>query len=354
MSERIREHEGRVERARWPRLPSGGTRVVAEMACAHEGGVERALAIAGAAADSGADAIQLQLFQAEQLVSRRLPAFEQAKQLELSPESWRAVFAEARSRGLECWANVFDEASLALAVESGASVLKLHSTDLSNPRMLDAVGASGRPLSVAVGGSTLNEIDSALERLRGRGAEQLVLMHGFQAYPTSPADSHLRFLATLRRVFDLPVGYQDHTDGGSLLAFVLPSIAIGLGAAVIEKHITDDRSRRGIDHEASLGPEDFSRFVASMRGSDESLGLARYRTPAGAEAAYRERMKKCVVAARGLPEGHILTESDLVFVRSSPGGVSPARADELVGGRLRRAVDAHENLMPADVASTEV
>ena len=164
------------------------TKILAEMACAHEGNIDLALKIVAGAATAGADAIQLQLFSAAHLVLPLSESFEATKSLEISSKHWREIIHEGKRRGLEVWANVFDEDMVALAVEEGCARLKLHSTDLGNPRMLDVVGQSGKAVSLGTGGSTLDEIGYAVHQLESKGCSDMVLMHGFQAYPTDPKD----------------------------------------------------------------------------------------------------------------------------------------------------------------------
>lgn len=324
------------------------TYVVAEMACAHDGVVKRAIQIIDAASQSKADAIQFQIFTIRNLMSPLSPDFGRAQKLEIPAEAWSILFSHARSHGLDVWATVFDEASLSIARECAADVIKIHSSDLSNPELLDLAAQTGKPIALAIGGSLPEELERALGFLRGRGVRDILLMHGYQAFPTPTRDSHLRFIQTLANEYGYPVGYQDHTDGSSLLAMILPLAAIGFGAVVLEKHITDDRTRKGTDYESSLGPAEFSQFVELVRAIDEASGDGKKRLLTPAEIEYRKRMKKSAHINCDIGKGEIITREKLSYLRGGV-GVSPWEANDLVGHTAARDLSPFTPLSAEDV-----
>lgn len=326
----------------------GTTYIVAEMACAHDGEIERAKRIIDAAALSEADAIQFQIFTIRNLISPLSPNLEQARKLEIPSGAWPSLFSHARSLNLDVWVTVFDEASLTIACECGADVIKIHSSDLSNPDLLEQAAHSGRPLALAVGGSLPEEIERSVGFLRESGAREILLMHGFQAYPTKPQDSHLRFIQTLKNTYGCPIGYQDHTDGGSALAATLPLAAIGFGAVVLEKHLTDDRARKGTDYESSLGPVEFTHFVELVKIIDAAVGDGLVRPLSIAELEYRKRMKKSALVNCLVKKGEIITHEKLVYMRSGA-GVSPWDAQSIIGSIAARDLGAYTPLSPDDV-----
>lgn len=322
--------------------------ILAEMASAHEGSSDLAHRLVEVAAEAGADAVQVQMYVAEQLVAPTRWDFSMTKAYELPGPAWRGIIASAREAGLLVWANVFDRPSLETALEAGVDAIKLHSSDTSNPVMLDAAARAGRPVSLSLGGSTADEAAQAVFRLRDGGAQGIVLMHGFQAFPTAPADSRLGYLPTLRRMFDCVVGYQDHTDGGNPLAFALPLVALGLGAAVIEKHYTFDRSQQGPDHESALDPIPLGHFVVQLRETERALRGGALAPFSEAEQSYRRRMKKHLVAARPLRAGDVLDSSAVALMRSD-GGLLASAYEEALGHRVRRDFDAFEPIEAADL-----
>lgn len=322
--------------------------IIAEMACAHEGELDVAHCLVDIAADARADAVQLQLFSVRCLISPCHLNYQDALRLEIPLSEWPNIIAHAKQRGLHVWTTVSDEEALEVAMRADVDALKLHSSDLSNQRMLDAVGGTGKMVSLAVGGSTLDEISQAVWRLRERGTTDLILMHGYQGYPTAPQDSHLGFIETLRRLFNCPVGYQDHTDGASELAVILPLVAIGMGACVLEKHYTDDRARRGTDYEAALDPEDFTRFVRLVRDVDAAIAEGAVQPMSVEELKYRRAMKKTIVAAHPITKGETVTEDMLAFMRAGA-GLMPAEVTRIIGRQSRHDIPQFATITSADL-----
>jgi sialic acid synthase SpsE len=325
--------------------------VLAEMACAHEGDPARVRKLIDLIVPARPDGLQLQLFAADRLVSSRLASYALFERLEIPLGTWGELIAYAVDRGLAVWANVFDEAALEVAVRAGCVAIKLHSTDLENASLLSAAAATGKPISLAVGASSLDEIAFGVRTLRSAGAAGIVLMHGYQAFPTHVEDARLRYLQTLRTAFGCPVGYQDHTDGGDPRAVVLPLVAAGLGACVLEKHFTDERAARGTDFEAALDPGDFARFAELARDLRGALGDGVARDLSAAEQAYRRNMKRSIVAARDIAAGSELTPELMVFLRAGD-GLSPRAVPELAGRRVVRDLARHEVIRLADTRIT--
>jgi len=321
--------------------------LIAEMACAHEGSVERACALIDAAAGAGVDAVQIQIYSTADLVVPQHHLYELLGRIELSPARWQEVTAHARRHRIDLLACVYDLPSLAVAERLGVDGLKLNSSDLSHPQMLAAAAASGMPFTLGTGASTWAEIDAALEVCRAHGARDLVLMHGVQDFPTAVEAARLQRVAALRTRYSLPVGYQDHTDAGDPFARVVDLVALGLGATVLEKHITLDRLERGIDHEAALEPDELSGWVSTVRTGWAVLGDDAVELTAS-DLRYRAFQKKNIVAARDIAEGQRIESEMLVFLRAGH-GLLPTEAHTLVGRTAARGIRAFEPVELADV-----
>jgi sialic acid synthase SpsE len=324
--------------------------LVAEMACAHQGDPKLALEMIDHAAQAGVDAVQIQLFTTEDLVSPKHPGVAMIKGLTLDRGCWEAVVARAKDLGLPVWINVFDTNSLSFAVRSGAAALKLHSTDLSTPEMLDAAAQSGLPVVVAVGASTMAEIDWAFERMAKHGSLPSLLYHGYQGYPTDLADSHLRYIQTLKSAFEVPIGFQDHVGRDDPFSEILPLMALAAGAASIEKHFTYAAGLHNIDHHSSMDPATFARFVQTFRKAALALGSAEERPLSEGEIRYRKVMKKSVVAMRDLPQGHVLSRGDVAFLRAEHPGATPSEFDGLVGLKTALAIERGETITAAKLS----
>lgn len=174
-------------------------------------------------------------------------------------------------------------------------------------------------------------------------------MYGYQSFPTPTDAIHLDYMLKLRELFELPVGYQDHSDGSAPAAFWLPAAAAGMGVDILEKHITHDRACKGIDHEAALNPDEFARFVAMVREIEAAKGSAVPRAFSAEELKYRKYSKKSLVAARDLAAGTEISEGDLLFMRAEELGLPPDQAARLVGKSLRREIPAYHLVLEEDV-----
>lgn len=324
--------------------------VIAEMACSHDGRPDKALRLVEAARGTGADAVQLQFFFAEHLVTPDHSIRPVLESIQFDPGRWREIFAAARETGLDVLACCFDVPSAELALELGADGIKLNSSDLSNPDLLGLVAASKTPFTMGTGASTVEEVAVALARAEACGAEDVVLMHGVQNFPTRLDDAHIRRVRLLWEVFPYPVGYADHTDADLEFAPWADLLALGAGACVLEKHYTLDRSEKGVDHEAALEPDEFARYVRRIRTAESALGPERFKPLSESDRTYRRFQKKSVVAARDIRSGEILTRDMVAFLRTGGDpGVAPADAASLLGRRAGRDLARYEPVLRADV-----
>ncbi len=321
------------------------TYIIAEIASAHEGDPELAHRLLAAAAQTGADAIKFQIFCRDELMSKRHPKFDSFGEIEISPSSWGELLSTAGRMDVDVVAEVFDPRSLDLAVSSGCvDGYKVPTSDISNREFMQSACRTDKRLYVGVGGATEAEIDGAVEWLRTEAAD-VVLMHGFQSYPTRPEDTNLARLQALGVRYGLPVGYADHVDAeDSELSNIVPLMAVGAGAVVIEKHITDDRSRQGRDHFSALTPDEFRCFVAGVRRIECVMGISDPEL-SRAEVKYREDMKRYAVAARSLGEGATLEEELVAFKRIGAAGMTQADIENVVGRRLKRSKSKDDPLL---------
>ncbi len=315
--------------------------VLAEVASAHGGSADRALRMLDAAFKMGADGIKFQLFRAELLVIRRHPQRKDFDQIELTLADWRRILRATKSSGLALFAEAFDPPSLELAAEAEADAYKVHTTDMENPDFVRLVGSTGRPVFFATGGVPEDAVREATDLV---GASPVGLLHGYQTFPTPIEETRFRELMAWKERYRVPVGYLDHTDGGSAFALVAPALAAVQGADLIEKHFTLDRSEKGYDYQSSLGPEDFYRMVELLRQAELAVGDGAAPAHEGAER-YHRMMARSIVAAALIPRGQALTAEMLAYKRIGPQaepGYSPREKDRVVGRRAGRPIQADE------------
>jgi N,N'-diacetyllegionaminate synthase len=318
--------------------------VLAEVASAHGGSCDRALKMLDAAFKMGADGIKFQLFRADELVVRRHPGRKDFDQIELTAKEWKKVLKAAKGSGLALLAECFDRASLLLAVEAQVDAYKIHSTDMENPDLIKAVAKQGRPVLVATGGVSEEAVREAVEML---GRVPVALLHGFQTFPTPIEEIRFQELVAWKERYRVPVGFLDHTDGGSAFALVAPALAVAHGANLVEKHFTLDRREKGYDYQSSLNPEDFYRMVELLRQAERAAADDQPSGTSEGAQRYHRMMARSIVAAGLIPRGQVLTAERLAFKRTDPKrepGFAPREAHRVIGRRARRPIQADETI----------
>jgi len=313
--------------------------IIAEAGVNHNGSLSTALQLVDAAADAGADYVKFQTFQANLLVTSSAPKAayqknqtgegnqeEMLKKLELSWEDHLAIQTHCQVRQIQFLSTAFDLVSIDWLKKLGIRLGKIPSGEITNYPYLKKMALSFPELILSTGMSDLREIQAALEVLfqNGHSKETITVLHCTTQYPTPPEDVNLRVLATLRQVLDVPVGYSDHT-----LGIEVPLAATALGATVIEKHFTLSRRMVGPDHQASLEPQELKAMVQGIQTISKAMGSSEKKvTPS--EALNKPIARKSIVAARHIPEGHVLTHLDLAVKR--PGtGISPMHWESMLG-----------------------
>ena len=327
------------------------TYIIAEMACSHEGDPALARKIIDGAGRSGADAIQFQIWKLREMMVPHHPDFEKVSKIELSREQWAdlAGYVCEHYPFMEIIACVYERSSVDFCERIGVDAYKLHSADLSNPYLVKHVASTGRRVDLSVGASTLDEITTAIDWIKSTSNSDVWLMYGYQNFPTPTDEVHLRYMIKMKHLFELSVGYQDHSDADTEAAFWLPAAALGMGVDILEKHITHDRSFKGIDHEAALNPDEFARFVQMVRTIEGAMGISTPKPFSAEELKYRKYAKKSLVASRNLTAGAQVTDDDLAFMRADDLGLPPDQAHRLIGRVTKRDIAAYHLIREEDV-----
>ncbi len=338
------------------------TFVIAEMAWSHDGSVEKAKEIIDAAANARADAICFHLtFMENYMVPQyrtgkgrvsagkeALPIYEYLSRINLAPAAWAELFPYARKNGLLICAMCNDFPSVGLASNLKADAYVVSPASLAEENLVRGVAKKEKPVFLRVGGATMEEVERAISWMKEEGNENLVLVYGFQSYPTKLEDMHLKFIPTLKQKFQVPIGFADHTDGGSDLALVIPLVALAFGAKVIEKHLTHDRNLRGEDFESALDSPVFKKFVVNLRKIEEAFGFSDVRPLSKAEREYREIARKRTVAARDIQKGEKITRDKLAFKRSDE-GIFPDEIERLLGKTAAKSMKKNDPITPDNV-----
>lgn len=313
--------------------------IIAEAGVNHNGSFEMAKELAYKARESGADIVKYQIFDSAMLVSTSAEMADYQKantkknesqqkmlsELELTQDEFLHLKEYCSSIGIEFLATSFDEASTAfLGDVLKARMFKIPSGELTNYPYLVQIARYGKPIIMSCGMSTMQDIAASIGVLRDNGADDITLLHCNTQYPTPYDDVNLLAMKSLEEEFGISVGYSDHT-----LGIEVPIAAVALGAAVIEKHFTLDRSLEGPDHKASLNPEELRDMVSCVRHIEDALG-SRVKTVTSSEKANIAVARKSIVAKRAIKPGEIFSDENITTKR--PGtGMSPMLWLDVVG-----------------------
>lgn len=314
--------------------------IIAEAGVNHNGSLELALRMAEAAKDCGADCVKYQTALPEALISRFAQKAEYQKQTTGGEESQLAMvrklmlphadFLKIQARcseiGIQFLSTPFDLASIDFLQTLDMPFWKIPSGEITNLPYLIHIAKTRKPVVMSTGMCELSEIGAAISVLRQYGTpeREITLLHCNTEYPTPFEDVNLRAMETMRREFGLPVGYSDHTPG-----IAVPLAAAALGATIIEKHFTLDKSMPGPDHQASLEPDELAAMVIGVRAVERAMGSGeKHCTPS--EARNKNIARKSLVAARAIRAGEPFTEENITAKRPG-GGISPMRYFAVLG-----------------------
>lgn len=315
--------------------------VIAEAGVNHNGDIDLARRLVDAALAAGADAVKFQSFKANKLASEKTPKAEYQKKttdsnesqydmlqrLEMNDQMHIRLIEHCKQAGIVFLSSPFEEESADFLCSLGVPALKIPSGEITNFPFLKHVSGLGKPLILSTGMSYLGEVEAAVQTIAQFGNPGLVLLHCLSNYPADPAECNLKSMKTLTKAFKLPVGYSDH-----VLSNEVALAAVALGATVIEKHFTLDRTMPGPDHKASLEPAELASLIKGIRTIESALGDGR-KQPAPSEESNRKLARKSLVTAQELRAGTTLTR-EMVLSRRPSTGLSPKNIEKVIGAKL--------------------
>ena len=327
--------------------------IIAEIGVNHNGILDYAFRLIDAAVEAGADAAKFQKRSLKKLYPQKyldnsntgeknlnylLPILQR---VELSDEDYYKIVDYCDQKGITFLCSAFDDESADFVDSLGVPAFKTASADMINLPLLDYLTRKGKPLIVSTGMSRWDEVVTTVEFLKERDAE-FALLHCNSTYPASFGDINLRFMDRLRE-FGVPVGYSGHERG-----IAVSTVAAALGACIIERHITLDRTMDGPDHAASLEPQGFQKMVRDIRQVSEALGTGREKYFTMGEILNREVLAKSLVATRRIEPGETVSR-EMVTVKGPGQGLSPQKYTELLGRRIERVIEADDPFLPRDL-----
>ncbi|MGB7789231.1 N-acetylneuraminate synthase [Methanoregula sp.] len=329
--------------------------IIAEAGVNHNGDIRLAKKLVKAAAGSGADAVKFQTFTADSIATKTAgkaayqkktsdaseSQYDMLKRLELSKNAFLELSDYAKKNGIEFLSSPFDCKSAELLESIGVAAYKIPSGEITNIPLLEQIGSYKKPVILSTGMAEMTEIREGISAIRRGGGKEIILLHCVTSYPAPLESANLMMIPALAKTFRIPVGFSDHTQG-----IVASLLARALGACVIEKHFTLDRSLPGPDHTASLEPSELSELVAQIRMTETALGdgikhIDRH------EAAIRELVRKSLVAATAIPEGVRITR-DMLDMKRPGTGIGTKDLRLVIGKRTRLPV-AKDDILQWDM-----
>lgn len=328
--------------------------IIAEAGVNHNGDIELAKKLIEKAADSGADFVKFQTFIAENVISSNAKKadyqinntgsnetqLQMVKKLELKFDDFIVLKKHAELNNIKFLSTPFDLESIIFLKDLGLNIFKIPSGEITNLPYLKLLGSFNLEIILSTGMASISEINSAINVLVNSGTElsKIKILHCNTEYPTKMNDVNLLAMIHIRKEFGVEVGYSDHTEG-----IEVSIAAVALGAKIIEKHFTLDKSMDGPDHIASLNPNELTQLVNSIRNVEMAISGSGLKEPSESEIRNIPIVRKSIHYKRDLLKGHILEFDDLVILR--PGtGVSPMELDNVLGKELNVNVTSNQLL----------
>ena len=322
------------------------TLIIAEAGVNHNGDIAKAKALIDKGAEAGVDYVKFQTFKAEKLVTKQAQRasyqdkntqnndsqYEMLKKLELSQALHQELMDYCNQKGVKFLSTGFDSESLVFLAQLGITIAKVPSGEITNLPYLRQVASLFPEVILSTGMATINEIKDAVKVLTDNGVskDKITILHCNTEYPTPMEDVNLKAMLHIQRELGLPIGYSDHT-----LGIEVPIAAVALGATVIEKHFTLDKTLPGPDHKASLEPNELKAMVSAIRNIEKAIGGSGLKEVSKSEEKNKPIVRKSIVASTDINKGNIFTPENLTVKR--PGtGISPMQWDEVIGKEAKR------------------
>ncbi len=332
--------------------------IIAEAGVNHNGDLNMALLLVEAAAAAGADYVKFQTFRTENLVSANAKKaeyqltntgnadsqFAMLKKLELSLDDHHALIAHCKQCNIQFLSTAFDLESIDMLENLGVTLFKIPSGEITNLPYLKKIGALKKQVFISTGMCVMSEIADAMQVIEQAGTlkENITVLHCTTDYPTAMADVNLNAMLTIQQELSVAIGYSDHT-----LGIEVPIAAVAMGAVIIEKHFTLDRTLPGPDHKASLEPDELIALVKAIRHIEQAFGDGK-KQPTATEKQNMLVARKSIHVSKDMKQNVVISENDLTMKR--PGdGISPMQMETLVGKRMKNDLKKDDKVRWEDV-----
>ena len=321
------------------------TLIIAEAGVNHNGDLSLAKRLIDVAADAEADLIKFQTFSAKNIVTRSVSKadyqyestdkdesqYAMLEKLELTEEMHRELIKYSQHRGIGFFSTGFDRDSVDMLIRLGQVRFKVPSGEITNLPLLRHIGKQNKEVFLSTGMSDLDEVGNAIKSLEDAGTtrSKITALHCTTAYPAPMNDVNLSAMISIQKAFGVSVGYSDHSEG-----IEVAIAAVALGAKVIEKHFTLDKTLLGPDHKASLEPDELKKMITAIRNIELALGDG-VKKIMPSELKNRQVARQSIVAKANIKKGEALSETNITTKRAGS-GISPMRWDQIIGSKSKR------------------
>lgn len=336
--------------------------LIAEIGSNFDGNLERAKKLIDLAKEAGADAVKFQCFKTDKIISKEgfqglkigfqakwdKPVYEIYQKAEF-PRAWNKELLEySKEKSITFFSAPYDREAVDILDDIGVPAFKIGSGDITWLEMLKYIASKGRPVILGTGASTMEEIEDAVKTIKSTGNDKLILLQCITNYPASFDNAHIKAMPLLREKFGTLVGYSDHSPG-----YIVPMGSVALGACVIEKHFTDDKTRKGPDHPFAMDFDDFKTMVENIRILEKALGKPiKELYPEENETAVLQR--RCIRAKHDIPKGTEIKEDMLEMLRPAPHRtIYPKYSSKIVGRVAKRDIKKGEAIKREMVCQEE-
>ena len=283
--------------------------VIAEIGINHEGDVKRCAQMIKAAADAGVDAVKLQTIDADANYVKNSESYKIFKGAELNVDETKKMFQLAKSFGVEIFTTVGDFETLKWVNKLEPSAWKISSGLITHLPLIEKIAKLGKPALFSTGMSDIDEIKDAIDAFYQNGNRQVGIFQCTSIYPLKPENIYLSRISELKRIFNVPIGFSDHSLGSNA-AF----LSVGAGASMIEKHFTFDKGRKGYDHAISMNKKEMEELVKRVRLAEIMIGKGNVRFKE-LQKEKRETYLRCIVAKKNIQKGELFTEENITIKR---------------------------------------
>ena len=331
--------------------------IIAEIGVNHNGNYDLACEMVEKAAACGADCVKFQTFKAERVVTASAPKAkyqlnstpadesqeEMLRKLEFPEDRYADLMALCRSLGVVFMSTPYNFEDVDLLNECGVSSYKLASIHAAEPEFCRYVAGKGKPVVLSTGMATLSEVAACVDAIRSTGNSNLAILQCTTNYPSLDAEANLGVIETLKNEFRVVTGYSDHTHSETSAV-----MSVALGARILERHFTIDKSLPGPDQSTSSDPDEFSEYVKKIRQAEILMGSSE-KKPAPVESKNIQGMRRSLVAAKNINAGDIIEREMLIFKRPAS-GIPVSEFERIVGKVATRNIEINSMIEWADIS----